>query len=103
MDSALNCLIVANARLMLAAFLTWLALPALSSAPHLVGNHFSVIGASLTGPFRVWAEAAPAKHRAPTAAAMTVNLFIKEDSSWLSSAFLVWDTVLSVGLPVFGR
>src|SRR5215475_6773310 len=56
----LYCLTVASARLMLFEFLVWLALPALSSAPHLDGHHFSVNGASLTGPLSACARTTPA-------------------------------------------
>src|SRR5580765_6607306 len=57
----LNCLTVAKARLMFAEFLVWFALPALSSAPHFEGHHFSVNGASLTGPLSACAMTRPAK------------------------------------------
>src|SRR4051794_28842830 len=57
----LNCLTVAIARLMFAEFLVWFALPALSSAPHFEGHHFSVNGASLTGPLSACAMTRPAK------------------------------------------
>src|SRR5215813_11086611 len=56
----LYCLTVASARLMLFEFLVWLALPALSSTPHLDGHHFSVNGASLTGPLSACARTTPA-------------------------------------------
>src|SRR5579859_5180884 len=98
---ALNCLMVARARLMFAEFLTWLALPALSSAPHLVGNHFSVIGASLTGPFRVWAVADVAAKPKASAPAITVSLFIRDSPP--SCRLLFWSDyavvlMLSVGI-----
>src|SRR5258706_5406920 len=72
---ALNCLMVARARLMLAGFLVWFALPALSSLPHSGVSQLRAL--SSVGPFNAWAEAVPAKHKAPTAAAMTVSLFIR--------------------------
>ena len=52
MVMALNCLTVASARLMLAEFLVWLALPAMSAAPHLLGAQFSCKGLSSTLPFK---------------------------------------------------
>src|SRR4029078_13488936 len=71
---ALNCLTVASARLMLAGFLVWFALPALSSLPHSGVSQLRAL--SSLGPFNVWADAEAAKHM-PTAAAMTVSLFIR--------------------------
>src|SRR5512134_1083181 len=53
---------------MFAEFLVWLALPALSSAPHLDGHHFSVNGASFTGPLRAWATTRPANPASATPA-----------------------------------
>src|SRR6185369_1535192 len=76
MVMALNCLTVASARLMLAGFLVWFALPALSSLPHSGVSQLRAL--SSIGPFKAWADAVPAKHKAPTAAAMAVSLFIRD-------------------------
>src|SRR5262245_12611679 len=76
---ALFCLTVAKARLMFAEFLVWFALPALSSAPHLDGHHFSVNGASLTGPLRAWAIANPT-NPARTTPAMLESFMILSPS-----------------------
>src|SRR3954464_6256123 len=65
---ALLCLMVANARLMLAEFLVWFALSPFSSAPHFDGHQFSVHGASLTGPFNACAIAEPANAASTTPA-----------------------------------
>src|SRR4029077_10240573 len=72
----LNCLTVASARLMLAGFFVWFALPARSSLPHSGVSQLSAL--SSLGPFSAWADAVPAKHKAPTAAAMTVSLFMRK-------------------------
>src|SRR5215469_721239 len=61
MVMALFCFTVARARAMFAELLVWFAEPARSCAPHFDGAHFSSIGLSDTGPFKVWAEAAAAK------------------------------------------
>src|SRR6185295_4796569 len=74
MVMALNCLMVARARLMFAGFLVWFALPALSSLPHSGVSQLRAL--SSVGPFNAWADAEAAKHM-PTAAAMTVSLFIR--------------------------
>src|SRR6476620_1396012 len=65
---------VPSARLMLAEFLVWLALPALSSAPHFDGHQFSVHGASLTGPLIACAIAEPANAASTTPA--TIDSFM---------------------------
>src|SRR5215471_17709502 len=71
----LYCLTKLRARLMLSGFLVWLALPALSSAPHFEGAQFSVSGLSLTGPFMVCAPALPTpRHAAATATAIALVL-----------------------------
>src|SRR5262249_29233379 len=61
MVMALFCFTVARARAMFAELLVWFAEPARSCAPHFDGAHFSSMGLSDTGPFKVWAEAAAAK------------------------------------------
>src|SRR5215813_10355216 len=61
MVMALFCFTVARARAMFAELLVWFAEPARSCAPHFDGAHFSSMGLSDTGPFKVWAEAATAK------------------------------------------
>src|SRR5215470_11965298 len=74
MVMALFCFTVARARAMFAELLVWFAEPARSCAPHFDGAHFSSMGLSDTGPFKVWAEAATAKERriaARTAERMT--------------------------------
>src|SRR3954464_11187962 len=71
---ALLCLMVANARLMLAEFLVWFALSPFSSAPHLDRHQFSVHGASLTGPFNACAIAEPANAASTTPA--TIEIFM---------------------------
>src|SRR5580765_4933289 len=71
----LNCLTVARARLMFAEFLVWFALPALSSAPHFEGHHFSVNGASLTGPLSACAMTRPA-NPASKPTVVTVDSFM---------------------------
>src|SRR5215475_3105922 len=60
MVMALFCFTVARARAMFAELLVWFAEPARSCAPHFDGAHFSSMGLSDTGPFKVWAEAAAA-------------------------------------------
>src|SRR5215471_18974997 len=61
MVMALFCFTVARARAMFAELLVWFAEPARSCAPHFDGAHFSSMGLSDTGPFKVCAEAAAAK------------------------------------------
>src|SRR5215472_15227171 len=61
MVMALFCFTVARARAMLAELLVWFAEPARSCAPHFDGAHFSSMGLSDTGPFKVWAETVATK------------------------------------------
>src|SRR5690349_18687934 len=76
----LNCLTVPSARLIFAEFLVWLALPALSSAPHFDGHQFSVHGASLTGPFNGCPCAIAEPANAASTTPVTIDSFIATPS-----------------------
>src|SRR5262249_13756327 len=65
---------VASARMMFAEFFVWLAEPARSLAPHLDGAHFSSMGLSDTGPFKVCATAKPVSAATPTSNATRTAL-----------------------------
>src|SRR5262245_19065300 len=93
---ALFCLTVAKARLMFAEFLVWFALPALSSAPHLDGHHFSVNGASLTGPLRACAMTTPT-NPARTTTAMLESFMLLSPSQKRSFTPLLSPTPRNVG------
>src|SRR3954468_14473111 len=95
MVMALNCLTVARARLMLAGFLVCVALPALSSLPHSGVSQLKAL--SSIGPFNAWADAVPAKHKAPTAAAMIVSLFIADSPPGYQLLFW-FESLLSFGM-----
>src|SRR5215470_5578358 len=84
MVMALFCFTVARARAMFAELLVWFAEPARSCAPHFDGAHFSSMGLSDTGPFKVWAEALVAKDSriAARTAERTMECLMDISSSW---------------------